>query len=195
MAATTTTRPGIAVQCLLRSAPPESSGRVRRPFLILPSQIIPCDVECIRNMLHDLAHPPAVLNQHNVEATGTIPDPMLRKVLSRQLNQLGTFARINRLDGAAEGPGPPPLHFDEHQHPLIIGDQIQFTQRRAHIPAKNSKSLPTKVCLGSALPLVSYRTASVAHRVAAGRQAWSADKRNAAWLLSTSWWTGAKLQR
>ena len=53
---------------------------------------------------------------------------MLREILRGQLNQSGALARIDRLDRAAEGSRSPPLDFDEYQHALIIGDQIEFAQ-------------------------------------------------------------------
>lgn len=71
---------------------------------ILPSQIIPCDVECIRNMLHGCAGSGVVLDQYDVEATSTVVQSMLCEIVRCQLNQFGTFAGIYRFDRAAIGP-------------------------------------------------------------------------------------------
>lgn len=76
----------------------------RRLNGILPSQIIPGDVECIRNMLHSCSSSGIVLNQHDVESAGTVMKAMLCEIVSRQLNELGAFARIHGLDRAAIGP-------------------------------------------------------------------------------------------
>jgi len=70
---------------------------------ILPSQIIPCDVECIRNMLHGCTGSSIVLNQDHVKSTGAIVKAMLCEILRGQLNELGAFARIHGFDCAAIG--------------------------------------------------------------------------------------------
>ncbi len=51
---------------------------------LLPSQIIPFDVECIRNMLHGCAWNGIILDQHDIKAARSIFDPMLSKILCRQ---------------------------------------------------------------------------------------------------------------
>ena len=70
---------------------------------ILPSQILPCDVECIRNMLHNCTGSGIVLNQDHIESTGAIVQAMLCEILRCQLNKLGAFARIYGFDCAAVG--------------------------------------------------------------------------------------------
>ena len=51
----------------------------------LPSQIIPSDVECIRNMLHCLSRRGIILDQNDIKPAGTIPDSVLRQVVRREL--------------------------------------------------------------------------------------------------------------
>ncbi len=131
---------------------------------ILPSQIIPRDVECIRNMLHRFSRPGIILYQDDIESARTIINPVLRQILRRKLNQFGTFARIHRFNRTTVGPSPSPFHLDEHQHPLIIGNQIEFAQWGTHIPAKDSKPLSAQIGLGSPLSFIPYQSASVAHR-------------------------------
>ncbi len=53
---------------------------------------------------------------------------MLGEILRSQLNQFGALARIDRFDRTSEGPRSPPFYFDEYQHSLIIGHQIEFAQ-------------------------------------------------------------------
>ena len=97
--------------------------------LILPLQIIPIEVECIRKMLHGLGRCEVILYQDHVKAASAISDAMLGEILCGQLNQFGALAGIDRLDRTAECPRSPTFYFDEYQHALIIGDQIEFAQR------------------------------------------------------------------
>ena len=97
--------------------------------LILPSQIIPIEVECIRNMLHGLGRHDIILYQDDIEAARTISNTMLCKILRGQLNQFGALTRIDRLDRTSECPRSPPFDFDEYQDSLIIGDEIELAQR------------------------------------------------------------------
>lgn len=97
--------------------------------LILPSQIIPIEVECIRNMLHGLGRHDIILYQDDIEAAGTISNTVLCKILRGQLNQFGALTRIDRLDRTSECPRSPPFDFDEYQDSLIIGDEIELAQR------------------------------------------------------------------
>jgi hypothetical protein len=106
-----------------------SSGytTARKSVPILPSQIIPIEVECIRNMLQSLSRPALVLYHHDIEPAGTISNTMLGEILRGQLDQFCAFAGIDRFDGTPEGSRSPPFDLDEYQHALIICDQIEFT--------------------------------------------------------------------
>jgi hypothetical protein len=134
--------------------------------LILPSQIIPIQVERIRNMLHGLSRPNVILYQDDIKAASAISNTMLCKILRGQLDQFGSLARIDRLDRAPECPCSPPFDLDEYQDALVIGDQIEFAQRRPHIAAENAEPPLPQVGLGSSLAFISYRPACVAHREA-----------------------------
>lgn len=105
-------------------------------------------------MLHGFSRPGIILYQDDIKSARTIMNAVLRQVLRRELNQFGTFAGIHRFNRTAVGPGPPPFDLDKHQHPLVIGNQVKFTQWGAHIPSKNSKPLASQIGLRSPLSLI-----------------------------------------
>lgn len=102
-------------------------------------------------MLHGFSRPGIILYQDDIKSARTIMNPVLRQILPRKLNQFGPFTRIHRFNRTAVGSGPSPFHLDEHQHPLVIGNQVEFTQWGSHIPSKDSKPLSAQIGLGSPL--------------------------------------------
>ena len=76
-------------------------------------------------MLHRFSRPGIILYQDDIKSARTIMNPVLRQILRRELNQFGTFARIHRFNCTAVGPGPAPFDLDKHQHPLVIGNQVE----------------------------------------------------------------------
>ena len=115
-------------------------------------------------MLHGFSRPGIILYQDDIKSARTIMNPVLRQILRRKLNQFGTFARIHRFNRTAVGSGPTTFDLDEHQHPLVIGNQVEFTQWGSYIPSKDSKPLSAQIGLGSPLSFIPYQSASVAHR-------------------------------
>ncbi len=134
------------------------------PSLILPSQIIPFEVECIRNMEHAFSRVVIVLNKYDVETAGTIPNTMLHEILGGQLNQLGAFSPVNCLHRAPKRLRASPFDFHEYQDASIIGNKVQFAQRGTYFAAQNSKTALSKVRLRISLSLIAYYTTLVAHR-------------------------------
>jgi len=115
-------------------------------------------------MLHGFSRPGIILYQDDIKSARTIMNPVLCQILRRKLNQFGSFARINRFNRTAVGSGPTTFDLDEHQHPLVIGNQVEFTQWGSHVPSKDSKPLSAQIGLGSPLSFIPYQSASVAHR-------------------------------
>ena len=159
MAATTSVQTQWVVRNPIDTATEDSS-------LILPSQIIPIQVERILNMLHGLCRLDVILYQDDVKAASAISNTMLCEILRGQLDQFGSLARIDRLDRAPECSRSPTLDLNEYQDSLVIGDQIKLAQRCPHIAAENAKPPLPQVGLGSPLSFISYRPACVAHREA-----------------------------
>ena len=147
-----------------------------------------------RQMLHGFSRPGIILYQDDIKSARTIMNPVLRQILRRKLNQFGTFARIHRFNRTTVGPRPSPFHLDEHQHPLVIGNQVEFTQWGSYIPSKDSKPLSAQIGFGSPLSFIPYQSASVAHR-SSGPSDWSTEEHNFRASPTQSCCTGAKLRR
>lgn len=87
------------------------------------------------------------LKQHDIKPTAPVGQVVPSQILGRQANQLFLLLRVHGMNRSTELLRPARLHFDEHQHRSVFGNEIQFTERGAKVFGDDPIALPAQIAL------------------------------------------------